>query len=190
MTMVQEKAAQVSTDIFDKNEGLPVKVSGTLISAEKFDKAGTSRVEVRLSPAVVTNIDGTVRNRERYTISYFISDKYDGWRPQRVALCVMGGVSNFLDLIGRNLTFSIETREAEGKSYTDHKPTSITEATPTHQVSEAEALALVNGKTPNEVLALGTQLGTFAKVMTVKPTFLKTYTGRVTLGGDGRYHVA
>lgn len=186
MTMV---AQNISNDIFDKNEGLPVSVKGTFISAEKFDKAGTSRVEVRLSPATVTNVDGTVRQRDRYTISYFISDKYDGWRPQRVALCVMGGVSNFLDMVGRELTFDITSREAEGKSYTDHKPVAIGPSATAVNVTEAEALALISGKTPAEVLSLGSRLGSFAKVMTVKPSLLKAYP-RVTLGTNGRYVVA
>ena len=187
--MTTPNTSAVAESIFDKNEGIPVKVSGTLTSAESFTKNGSVRVEVRLSPADVTGIDGKVTNRDRYTISYFISDKFDGWRPARVAMCVLGGVSNFLDLCGRNLTFDILSREADGKQFTDHKLASISAPVAVRTVTEAEALSMIHGKTPSEVLQLAGALGNHAKIFTVKPALLKAYPNRVTIDANGRYTV-
>lgn len=179
-------AAQVTESIFDKNEGQITQVTGTLVSAEQFTSTKGDRVEVRLSPATVTTIEGRKVPRDKFTIQAFVQEGNMGWRGMRVNICVLANAANFLDVIGRTLTFNVVSREVQGRIFTDYKPISVGPVVTPVNISEADALAMIHGKTPAEVLSFASKLGSYAKVMTVKPVLLKTYP-RVTLGPDGRY---
>lgn len=185
-----------SDAIFEKGEGVFTKVSGTMVSLESFSSAKGQRVELRLSPATLTTSDNKAVAKEKYTIQSFVNEGGMGWRSLRDAICVAGGVANILDLVGRDITFDIVTRTVAGKDgqpardFTDYKVTGVTTAAPVAEVSETAALSLIHGKTPSEVLSLGTALGRHAKTFMVKPALLKAFPNKVSIGPDGRYQVA
>src|SRR3990167_1298768 len=181
--------------IFEKGEGVYTKVSGTLDSIEPFTNAKGQRMEIRLSPATLTVKDGGESAKEKFTFSAFVNEGNMGWRGLRDQLCVLGKTANVLDIVGRAVTFDIVTRNVPGKDgkesrdFTDYKPVSVSEPQAVAQVTEEEALARINGKTPAQVLGMQKELGAHYRIMSVKPALLKQYPNRVTIGSDGRYSV-
>lgn len=182
---------------FSKGSAKVLAFSGTLEDAVGQTRPkGSEGVKWTFGDVTLETLKGT-----RDTPQHIVFTSGDGFRDFedfKDSICGVCGVESVPEAFGRkihvSITYTDTVSKKDGKTYTNSFPKAdkALDDKPTVEVpyTEAELVDKLDGVTPADAIKLRTdpKIGGFRDVVAVKPALLETFKGKITLGGDGKYH--
>ena len=182
---------------FSKGSAKVTGLTGVLEEAVAANRPnGSESVHWKFGDVVLETPKGT-RETPQYTI-FTSGDGFRDFEDFKDSICAAAGVESVPEAYGRKIHISINYTDTvskkDGKTYTNSFPKAdkVLDDKPTVETpyTEAELITKLDGVTPAEAIRLRTdpKVGQWRDVVAVKPTLLDAFKGRITLGGDGKYH--